>query len=122
MSVFVVVNLVASSRTNDSLSFAWDAPVNCTPSGYNVTLWSVDTSQPLSVDRATTSQTFHGLTAGTQYTVGIDALCEEGARMNITAYTGQFRIVFSYVHSVNNTIMFAVFSVCFVSCFVDLFE
>ena len=88
MSDFVIVNLVASSRTSDSLSFAWDAPVNCTPSGYNVTLWSVATSQPLSVDRATTSQTFDGLTAGTQYTVGIEALCEEGGRMNLTEYTG----------------------------------
>ena len=114
------MNLVALSRTNNSLSFTWDAPVNCTPSGYNVTLWSVDSSQPLSVDRATTSQTFHGLTAGTQYTVGIEALCDEGTRMNLTAFTGQFRILFSYVHSVNNKIRFAVFSKYFVSCFVGL--
>ena len=59
------------SRTGQSLTVSWVAPDDGAVTGYRVTLVGGGTSQTQTHVQATTTTTFTGLTAGTEYTVGV---------------------------------------------------
>ena len=64
-------NVVATVRSTSALIVQWDAPSGVVE-GYNVTLEGNDGAHPAEArDKSTTTATFKGLSAGTEYTVRV---------------------------------------------------
>ena len=78
------------SRTGRSLTLNWDAPAVGTLTGYSVTLSGNGTIKTQTHGNDTTTSAFTGLTAGTEYTVGVVTV--SGDQQSADEVKGKFYI------------------------------
>ena len=85
-------NLTVLYRTGRSLTVNWDAPAVGTLTGYSVTLSGNGTIKTQTIGNDTTTSAFTGLTAGTEYTVGVVTVSgdqQSADEVNNTFYTSK---------------------------------
>ena len=94
-----VENLVVPTRNTSSLTVEWAAPADGEWEGYTVKLEGDDAPSPQTPNKDATTVTFTGLTAGTEYTVGVITTSggQQSAKVEDTFYTSKYITRFSRV-------------------------
>ena len=94
-----VENLVVPTRNTSSLTVEWAAPADGEWEGYTVKLEGDGAPSPQTPNKDETTVTFTGLTAGTEYTVGVITTSggQQSAKVEDTFYTSKYITRFSRV-------------------------
>ena len=86
-----VENLAVPTRTTFLLTIEWAAPADGGWEGYTVKLEGNGAPSPQTPNKNATTATFTGLTAGTEYTVGVVTMSggQQSTKVEDTFYTGK---------------------------------
>ena len=86
-----VENLVMPTRTTSSLIIEWAAPTDGGWEGYTVKLEGDGAPSPQTYNKDATNATFTGLTAGTEYSVGVVTTSggQQSTKVEDTFYTSK---------------------------------
>ena len=89
---YAVENLVVPTRNTSSLTVEWAAPADGEWEGYTVKLEGEGAPSTQTLDKDVTTATFTGLTAGTEYTVGVITTSggQQSAKVEDTFYTSKY--------------------------------